>query len=160
MVLPSFRILLAALALGVAAPTPAAAQRSDSTAVLQTLNRMLDAMRTRNADELRAVFHEQVRMTLLRPAPGGGYRAVVLTGEQFIAAATNPNGPVLDEPVRNPVVHLDADLATVWAEYQVRSNGKVSHCGYDAFTFVRVDGAWKVIAVADTFRQQGCGPVW
>jgi len=76
MVLPSFRIMLATLALCVAAPTSAAAQRSDSAAVLQTLNRMLDAMRTRNADELRAVFHEQVRMTLLRPAPGGGYRAV------------------------------------------------------------------------------------
>ncbi|MCE2901574.1 MAG: nuclear transport factor 2 family protein [Gemmatimonas sp.] len=156
----AFRAVVAGLLLWTAAATPVAAQTSDSTAVLQQLQRMLDGMRTRNADELRAVFHDQVRMTLLRPAPGGGRRAAILTGEQFIAAATNPNGPVLDEPIRNPVVHLDADLAVVWAEYQVRNAGKVSHCGYDAFTFVRVDGVWKLIAVADTFRQQGCGPVW
>jgi Domain of unknown function (DUF4440) len=127
---------------------------------MQSLDAMLNAMRQRNVDGLRAVFHENVRMTLLRPAPGGGSRAVVLTGEQFITAATNPNGPILDEPIRNPVLHVDGDLATVWAEYQVRINGKVSHCGYDAFQFVRVTGAWKIIAVADTFRQQGCGPMW
>ncbi|MCU0633826.1 MAG: nuclear transport factor 2 family protein [Gemmatimonadaceae bacterium] len=152
--------VLAGIAVSIVTPACGVAQSRDSVAVLRQLDRMLDAMRQRNADELRAVFHEQVRMTLLRPAPGGGRRAAILTGEQFIAAATNPNGPVLDEPIRNPVVHLDADLAIVWAEYQVRNGSTVSHCGYDAFTFVRVDGTWKVIAVADTFRQQGCGPAW
>jgi hypothetical protein len=152
--------LLATAALSFLAPSRASAQSRDSTAVLQQLERMLGAMRTRNADELRAVFHEQIRMTLLRPIPGGGVRPAVLTGEQFIAAATNPNGQLLDEPVRNPVVHLDGDLAIVWAEYQVRSNGKVTHCGYDAFTFVRANDTWKIIAVADTFRRDGCGPVW
>jgi hypothetical protein len=146
--------------MAVLVPPQAGAQASDSAAVMQSLDRMLEAMRTRNADGLRAVFHEAVRFTLLRPAPGGTTRAVVLTGEQFITAATNPNGPILDEPIRNPVLHVDADLATVWAEYQVRIGGKVSHCGYDAFQFVRVSGVWKVIAVADTFRQQGCGAMW
>jgi hypothetical protein len=148
------------LPLSVFVPTAASAQVSDSAAVMQSLESMLTAMRQRDAQGLRTVFHEHVRMTLLRPAPNGGTRAVVLTGEQFIAAATNPNGPILDEPVRNPVLHIDGDLATLWAEYQVRINGKVSHCGYDSFQFVRVSGAWKVIAVADTFRQQGCGDMW
>lgn len=155
-----FGFIIAASVFALAAPSNAAAQGRDSAAVMQQLTRMLDAMRTRDADALRGVFHEQVRMTLLRPAPGGGHRPVVLTGEQFIAAATNPNGPVLDEPIRNPVLHLDADLAIVWAEYQVRNGRTVSHCGYDAFTFVRVDGTWKLLAVADTFRRDGCGPVW
>ncbi len=155
----SLRTACAALVLLVS-PAVAAAQVSDSAAVMQALGTMLDAMRQRNVDGLRSIFHENARMTLLRPAPGGGTRAVVLTGEQFIAAATNPNGPILDEPIRNPVLHIDADLATVWAEYQVRIDGKVSHCGYDAFQFVRVGTVWKVIAVADTFRQQGCGAMW
>jgi Domain of unknown function (DUF4440) len=157
--------LFTARAIGVAltfalTPAVATAQASDSTGVMQSLNTMLTAMRERNGDGLRAIFHENIRMTLLRPAPGGVTRAVVLTGEQFIAAATNPNGPILDEPIRNPILHIDGDLATVWAEYQVRIAGKVSHCGYDAFQFVRVAGAWKIISVADTFRQQGCGEMW
>jgi hypothetical protein len=159
------RYLSTARAIGVAftlllAPVIATAQTSDSAAVMLSLNTMLTSMRERNGDGLRSIFHENIRMTLLRPAPGGVTRAVVLTGEQFIAAATNPNGPILDEPIRNPVLHLDGDLATVWAEYQVRIAGKVSHCGYDAFQFVRVGTVWKVISVADTFRQQGCGEMW
>jgi hypothetical protein len=156
----SFVPLASAAVVLLLSPIQARAQQSDSAAVMQSLGTMLEAMRQRNVDGLRSVFHEQARMTLLRPAPTGGSRAMVLTGEQFIAAATNPNGPILDEPIRNPVLHIDGDLATVWAEYQVRIAGKVSHCGYDAFQFVRVSGAWKVIAVADTFRQQGCGPMW
>jgi hypothetical protein len=152
--------------LGIVRPVSARAQAmsasaaADSVAVMQTLETMLGAMRTKNADGLRAVFHDAVRMTLLRPAPGGGMRVNVLSGEQFITAATAPANPVLDEPIRNIRMHLDGDLATVWAEYQVRRDGKVSHCGYDAFHLVRVSGAWKILTVADTFRQQGCGGVW
>ncbi len=127
---------------------------------MQSLDVMLGAMRRRDAEALRGIFHESARMTLLRPAQGGGLRVAVLTGEQFIAAATNPSGPILDEPIRNPWLKLDGDLATVWAEYQVRIEGKVSHCGYDAFHLVRVGAVWKILNVADTFRQQGCGGVW
>lgn len=155
----SVRTVVAALVVSLT-PAVAVSQASDSAGVMQTIETMLGAMRQRNAEGLRSIFHEQARMTLLRPAPGGGMRAMVLTGEQFITAATNPNGPILDEPIRNPVLQIHGDLATVWAEYQVRIDGKVSHCGYDAFQFVRVAGAWKVIAVADTFRREGCGPMW
>jgi Domain of unknown function (DUF4440) len=157
--LSSMRRIGAALAL-LLTPAVATAQTSDSASVMQSLNTMLTAMRERNVDGLRAIFHENVRMTLLRPTPDGATRAVVLTGEQFIAAATNPNGPILDEPIRNPVLHIDGDLASLWAEYQVRIDGKVSHCGYDSFQFVRVAGVWKIISVADTFRRQGCGAMW
>lgn len=54
-------------------------------------------------------------MTLLRPGPNGT-RVVVLKGSEFIKVATNPNQPPLDEPIRNPVVQIDGDLASVWAE--------------------------------------------
>lgn len=156
------RLLPALLVAGclLHSPSRLAAQSADSAAVLGTIDRMLVALRTRDADGLRATFHEQVRMTLLRPGPDGSTRPVVLTGEQFITAATNPQGPALDEPIRHPVVQLHGDLATVWAEYQVRINGAVSHCGYDAFHLVRVAGAWKILTVADTFRRTNCGAMW
>lgn len=66
----------------------------------------------------------------------------------------------LDEPIRNAKVHIDGDLALVWAEYQVRVNGAVSHCGYDAFQLIRRAGSWKILSIADTFRREGCGPMW
>lgn len=37
---------------------------------------------------------------------------------------------------------------------------EVSHCGYDAFHFVRKAGKWRILNVSDTFRQSGCGEAW
>jgi hypothetical protein len=152
-------VCIAALALvGLARTTHA--QSADSVGVMAALDGMLNAMRTRNADALRAVFHPNARMTLLRPAQDGSTQVMVLSGAQFVDAATNPQGPILDEPIRNPRLLIDGDLATIWAEYQVRIDGKVSHCGYDAFQMVRVAGSWKILNVSDTFRRTGCGPLW
>jgi hypothetical protein len=142
----------------LALPAGATAQQNDTTAVMATLQRFVDGLRAKDTVAMKAELHEQARLTLLRPAPGGGVRVVALDGPGFIRAATA--GPALDEPIRHPRVTIDADLATVWAEYQVRINGQVSHCGYDAFHLVRVAGAWKILNVSDTFRQQGCGAAW
>ena len=30
------------------------------------------------------------------------------------------------------------------------------HCGYDLFTLARMEGSWKVVAIADTHQNQGC----
>ncbi len=55
---------------------------------------------------------------------------------------------------------MDGPLATVWTEYQVVIEGKLSHCGTDAFHLVRRNGAWKILNVSDTFRREGCGEIW
>lgn len=134
------------------------AQQNDTTAVLATLERFTGALRTKDTTGMKAELHDSARVTLLRPAPGGGVRVIALSGAGFIKAATQ--GAALDEPIRNARVTIDADLATVWAEYQVRIEGAVSHCGYDAFHLVKVSGAWKILNVSDTFRRQGCGAMW
>ena len=80
------------------------------------------------------------RFTLLRPS-ANGTRVMVLSGADFVQTVTKSDGPTYDEPIRKPVVHIDGDLATVWAEYQVRMQGKVSHCGYDSFQLARLGEA-------------------
>ena len=57
------------------------------------------------------------------------------------------------------MVQVDGPLATVWAEYQVLIEGKLSHCGYDAFHLVRRSEGWKVLNVSDTFQRE-CGEAW
>ncbi|MFL5540146.1 MAG: hypothetical protein ACJ8J0_14245 [Longimicrobiaceae bacterium] len=66
----------------------------------------------------------------------------------------------IDEPIRNPVVLVSGDLATVWAEYQVRRDTTVTHCGFDAFHLARRDGRWMILNISDTYQQAGCGPAW
>lgn len=153
----------AACARGPAAPAPTPlATPADSAAVVGTLTRMFDALRTKDVAAFRAEFHPAGRFTLLRPIPGGpdSVGVVVLPLAQFVQAALGPTGSGVDEPIRNVRVTVDGPLATAWAEYQVRTPTGVSNCGYDAFHLVKQSGAWKVLNVSDSFRQSGCGPRW
>ncbi|MEO8448582.1 MAG: hypothetical protein ABI647_02255 [Gemmatimonadota bacterium] len=59
--------------------------------------------------------------------------------------------------IRNPIVQVDGDLATVWAEYQLRIEGKVSHCGYDGFHLFRSGGKWRILHMSARLRREGCG---
>lgn len=153
-------VAITASVLALTASRPAAAQ-SDKEQVLAAIDTFLVGLRTKDTALLLRHVDSATRMTLLRPArDGSGVRVVVYTARDFITNVTAPNQPAIDEPVRNQVVHVDGDLASVWAEYQVRIGGKVSHCGYDAFHLVRKQGIWKLLNVSDTFRRTGCGDPW
>ena len=90
-----------------------------------------------------------------RAGSGGGGSAAA-----SMLTAVLGGQPGIDEPIRNPVVHVSGDLATVWAEYQVRREGTVTHCGFDAFHLARRDGRWKLLNISDTYQTTGCGPAW
>lgn len=145
---------------GTAGTAPAPALSNDRAAVLASIDTFLVGLRTKDTAIMSRFVDSTTRMTLLRPLQTGGYRVWVMTGPQFITTVSAPNGPFLDEPIRNPVVHVDGDLASVWAEYQVRINGAVSHCGFDAFHLVRKNGRWMFLNLSDTFRRTGCGEPW
>ncbi|HEX6038498.1 nuclear transport factor 2 family protein [Longimicrobium sp.] len=168
-----FAVLLA-LPLAVAcqaqtSPAPSAApagppretSAQEREAVLATLQSFMNALRMRDTAAMNVHVDSLTRMTLIRPRREGGTRVVVMTAPEFIRAVTQPGQPGIDEPIRNPVVQVSGDLATVWAEYQVRRpDNTVSHCGFDAFHLVRREGQWKLLNISDTFQNSGCGPAW
>jgi hypothetical protein len=150
--------LVPLVCLALAASPVVVRAQSDSTTVVTALLRFFDGARTRDTATVRASFDAAARLTLLRPDPAGGVRVMTLTPEQFVQAVAGGSG--IDEPIRNVRVMIDGDLAAVWAEYQVRVAGAVSHCGYDAFQMVRRPTGWKILSIADSFRREGCGAVW
>lgn len=158
----SFALLLVGSLLATASLRAQTVDPAVRTEVLATLDRFTTALRAKDSAGMAAVLHPAARMTLLRPvtASGDSVRVVVLSGTQFIGVATAAAQPPLDEPIRNPQVTVHQHLATVWAEYQVRIDGNVSHCGYDAFQLVRTTEGWRLLNVADTFRRSDCGPMW
>ncbi len=129
-------------------------------AVLASIQGFLDGMRMKDTTAMNAHMDSLTRFTLLRPTRDGVTRVWALSAAQFLRAAVQPNQPGLDEPIRNPVVHVSGDLASVWAEYQVRNGDTVTHCGFDAFHLAKRDGRWIIINISDTFQQTGCGPMW
>jgi Domain of unknown function (DUF4440) len=150
------RLLLLLVPLAGCARPPASspAPGSESAALIVVAERLFAAMEARDTAAIRATFQPQARIVAVGREGG---RTVVQdrgVGEFLAGLAAAPE--TLRERMWNPEVRIDGDLATLWAPYEFHRGERFSHCGYDAFHFVRVDGAWRVAALSYTRQRDGC----
>jgi hypothetical protein len=136
-----------------AGAVPLSAQESEEQAVRDVVTRLFDGMRTRDTAMMRTVFAEPAQFFGL--GQDGGVR--VDTPDDFMKSiAAAPAHLVLDEVLHDVEIRIDGPLATVWTYYDFFVGERFSHCGYDAMQLLKVQGAWKIVALADTRRQEGC----
>jgi hypothetical protein len=67
-----------------------------------------------------------------------------------------PHDEVWDERVLSEKVEIDGPLASVWTEYAFYAGDEFSHCGIDAFQVAQTPEGWRIIALTDTRRRDGC----
>jgi hypothetical protein len=140
----------------VFAPT-LTAQDQDEQAVLDVIAVMFEGLAERDTAKMRTTMEAGARLVLTFDREGQpGYRAVPI--DDFLASIGNEAGPAIEEQYRDPEVRIHDNLATVWVSYTFYVEGQISHCGEDAFQLARAPGGWKIIAIADTQRQEGCEP--
>ncbi len=53
-------------------------------------------------------------------------------------------------------MRVEDNLATVWLAYDFFVGDELDHCGEDTFQLARTSLGWKIIAIADTRRDEGC----
>jgi len=124
---------------------------------LQVVRRLFDAMRSRDTAAMRAALHPEARLVSAGTREGVPVVTTVSPDRWISGVAGAPDG-VLDERLRNPVVHIDGGLASVWTEYTFYVGDRLSHCGVDAFHLIRLPEGWRIIDLADTRRRDGCPP--
>ena len=146
-------LVLAALAM---APRLSSAQDAERANVLATVQKVFDAMRTRDTALLFSAFDSSARLMSVntRATPP----AIRLTPTaQFAAAILRaPAGDVWNERIYDPEVRIDGNIAQVWAYFTFHRNATFSHCGVDAFMLAKVGATWKITQLADTQRTEGC----
>ncbi len=125
--------------------------------VFAVVQQLFIGMREKDSSKMRSTLHPEARLVTT-----GVRDSVPMVGivspTQWLAGIANAQVGLLDERLRNPVVHVDAGLASVWAEYSFYLDDKLSHCGVDLFHLVRTAEGWKIIDLADTRRREGCPP--
>jgi hypothetical protein len=125
----------------------------EAAAVRAVVDRLFDAMRERDVEKMRSVFADEARMFGLN-AQGA---VQVTTAADFIASiARVPEGVVLDEVLGDVEIRIDGPLASVWTYYDFYAGNDFSHCGYNAFQMLKTGGEWKVAAITDSRRREGC----
>ena len=154
---PLVAILSGVLLTGLALTRTLAAQDAERANVLATVQKLFDAMRTRDTALLSQAFDSSARLVGVRTPRGGSPTIALTTPGQFGAGITRaPEGDVWHERIYDPEVRIDGDVAQVWAYYTFHRNATFSHCGVDAFMLLKVGTTWKITQIADSRRTQGC----
>lgn len=136
--------------------TPARAQDPERAAVLATVQKVFQAMRTRDTALLTQAFDSSARLAGVSTRNGPPSVRLMLPGAFGSAIASAKAGDVWNERIWDPEVRIDGDVAQVWAYYTFHLNNTFSHCGVDAFMLLKVGSEWKITQLADSRRTTGC----
>lgn len=127
--------------------TAALAETPASPGVLEPVHAFFDAMARYDQAGMRAQVLPAGTATLMRDG-----KPVLLTLGDFVDHV-KPGKERIEERLGKPKVMVDHELAVVWAPYTFLLDGKPHHCGTDVFNLVRVDGQWRIAAIADNSRK-------
>jgi ketosteroid isomerase-like protein len=147
----------AIVAIALAAAAPAAAQpaaRVDTEAVLVPLNALFAAFEAGDAAAMLRQVYPDGRVTATGRRADGAANLRQFSWTQFAERVQPERG--FQERIADPVIHIDGNIAVVWAPFVVRVAGAVSNCGVDHFDLVRENGAWKVMNLTFSSRTAGC----
>ena len=135
----------------VARPGPA--DDEPEAAVRALIDALFDGMRASDSAAVRATFHPQARL-----ATALGDTTGVLAGdlELFLSSIASAPPGALDEQLGTYEVDVHGPLAVAVTPYHFYLQGRLSHCGVNAFTLVEERGRWWIWSVTDTRVRTGC----
>jgi hypothetical protein len=146
------------LVLALLTATPAVAQHAgerDSAAVMATVDRLFEALASKDREALLGAVVAEGRATSAGIDEAGRPRIHSVDWMAFadrLARSTER----YRERLIDPHVHVEGDIAMIWSRYEFEIDGRFSHCGVDHFDLVRMEGRWKVLNLTWTQQTQGC----
>lgn len=149
------RVALITIVIATAAATANAQSTADRAAVLEAVQRFFDTMTARDVEGARAVLVPQGRFHVIDTVkPGSEPRS--FSNEEYFAQL-QASKQTMRERIWNPDVRVHGSIATVWTPYDFWIDGKLSHCGVDAFDLIKSGEGWKIAGGAYTI-ERNCPP--
>ena len=130
-----------------------AVEDEERQGVLAAVQDLFDAMAAGDRDALR---ERLLPGAVFWAVSSGGAPPRRTTDEAFLAAFDGEAD--LLERFWAPEVRVERDIAQVWTPYDFHRGGAFSHCGVDAFHFVRFEGTWRVATITYTIQRERCAP--
>jgi putative lumazine-binding protein len=128
----------------------------EEQAVLATVQRLFDAMRTKDTAAFREIFEPDAKLVGMRTRQNGEQVVQVLPWDRFASFVASDQRAAWTERAWSPEVRVRGTLATVWAEYDFHFGQTPSHCGVDAVQLLKTPAGWRIVSIADTYEPTGC----
>ena len=152
---PPMRTIPIVIAVLAGAATISAQTSSEKDAVLKTVQVFFDTMAAKDVEGARAVLQPQGRFHAMRMRDGKPDVRAFSNEEYF--ADLQASKQRMRERIWNPDVRIHGLIATVWAPYDFWIDGKLSHCGIDAFDLIKTEDGWKIAGGVYTL-ESNCAP--
>lgn len=150
-------LLATAIRAGGLSAQAAPANAADEAAVKAVIAQLFDGMRARDSLMVAGAFAPGAKLIssgLKKGTPG----IDPILATEFASMVGKATGEKWDERIHDVTMQFDnGTLASVWAPYEFYLGDKLSHCGFDAFHVAKLPEGWKIIALSDTHRREGCG---
>lgn len=137
----------------VISPSVTRAQDGDTAAVVAVVQRLFDALETRDSVAGMATFHPSATILVVAGTPA---TVTQTTPAALVGSITRSTAGTFKERIFDTEVRIDGNVAQLWAYFTVHIGKVFNRCGTDAMTLVRVDGAWKISHASFTRRTEGC----
>ena len=125
----------------------------EEKAVIATAERFFHALAAKDSAAARAVMMPDGRFFSVRE--DGSIRSQ--THLEFFDRIASETSDFL-ERMWEPTVLVHGPIAVLWTPYDFHRNGQFSHCGIDAFSFIKTNEGWKIAGTVYTVEPTGCKP--
>lgn len=133
---------------------PVRAQSTDRTAVLATVQRLFDGMRTRDSAVIVSALDSAGTIISVTDSTPPSMRVTpVMT---FATRFAHRGDTAVTERIFDPRVQIDGPIAQVWAYFTVHVGKTFLQCGTDAFTLAKSADGWKITHTIFSRRTRGC----
>ncbi|HEX8287884.1 MAG TPA: hypothetical protein VF556_07815 [Pyrinomonadaceae bacterium] len=132
-----------------------AQKADDAKDSLGIVNKMFDMMAAHKPAEIVALHTPEAQLVAVIKNREGKSVNKTFTAEAFSKNFAEKRGEI-KEDMYAPETKIFGDLALVWGRYVFFIDGKISHCGVNAFHLVRTDAGWKIAGASTTIEPQGC----
>jgi hypothetical protein len=132
-----------------------AQNRDDSKDALAVVNKMFDMMAAFKPSEIVALHTPEAQLVAIMKNKEGKSNIRTIKAEDFSKNFAEKKAELLED-MYAPKVEVSGDFAQVWGRYVFFVNGKVQHCGVNAFHLVRTDVGWRIAGASSTMEPQGC----
>jgi Putative lumazine-binding len=132
------------------------AQLEEENTIKSVITQLFKGMQKHDSTMIRACFHSSARMQSMGENRKTGLIEITTdnTIDGFVKSIGSlPATVQIEERELSSEIRIDAQMATAWTKYEFYRNGKISHCGIDAFQFYKTDKGWKILTITYTRRK-------
>ena len=148
----TFAAIIFTLAISISA---FAQNRDDSKDALALVNKLFEMMAAHKPAEIVALHTPEAQLVAIMKNKEGKSVTRTFKAEDFSKNFAEKRAELLED-MYAPKTEVHGDFAQVWGRYVFFVNGKILHCGVNAFHLVRTDAGWRIAGAASTMEPQGC----